>query len=311
MRAETKKKLSKEHRQRREDRKDEFVSSLVEFHKAQCFFVVAVQIAALTLMSGQSENSQANMTVIPVTAAIGIQAPLLAYVAIARFGRHSSYLLVLTTIVWILSCATMWTAYQITYVAGTVNYQLPPLPSCGSQDLSVFCEKLNIDFGALSATLDADVWNWFIVWSIVWGLSVLILFSAIVSWVQLTEFPRLRKLKPFLNPMSNGVWTSRLNRIDWRRACRYLDPEAGKDSWLFYTVIFLLGSSLCVELYQIAYIWQLNLEDVNNWSFGQIVAVLAWAAPLGEFLNVTISKQLLFAPRLAQMRSAALADMQS
>jgi hypothetical protein len=108
--------LHKEHRQRREDRKDEFISSLVEFHKAQCFFVVAVQIAALTLMQKTGQTSQANLTVIPVTAAIGIQAPLFVYAAIARYGRQSSYLLLLTAAVWILASATMWTAYRILHL---------------------------------------------------------------------------------------------------------------------------------------------------------------------------------------------------
>jgi hypothetical protein len=149
--------LHKEHRQRREDRKDEFISSLVEFHKAQCFFVVAVQIAALTLMQKTGQTSQANLTVIPVTAAIGIQAPLFVYAAIARYGRQSSYLLLLTAAVWILASATMWTAYRILYFTEDVIYQLPALASCGNQDLFNFCTSLGIDSGFSSYDLDNDL----------------------------------------------------------------------------------------------------------------------------------------------------------
>lgn len=284
--------LTKERRKKREGRRDEFISSLVEFHKAQCFFVIAVQIAALVLMYEGTNTSQTNLTVIPITAAIGIQAPLFAYVAIARYGRQTSYLMILTTTVWILATATMWTAYHIQFVTFGVIYQLPTLSSCGNQDISNFCSALGIDSFQI-LTLQGDLGHWFTVWIVIWIFSVLVLFSAIASWVQLTEFPRLRELKMFLNPTSGRFKNTKLMRLKWRKAWAYLDPEVEKDSWLLYAILGLLAGSLCVELYQLGYIWKLNLEDSSNWDFGQIVAVLVWAAPLAEFVNLSISMQFL------------------
>lgn len=282
------------HRQHHEDRKDEFVTSLVEFHKAQCFFVVAVQIAALTLMQKPDQTSQANMTAIPVTAAIGVQAPLFAYVAIAKYGRQSSYLLLLTAAAWILSSATMWDAYVILYITGNVSYQLPSFPSCGNHDLSYFCYSLSIYTGLSSDSynLSNNLSIWFKVWIAIWSVSILVLFLAIASWIQLTDFPKLRPLKMCLARISIFSPTTTIERLKVRILWRFLDPEAEKDGWAFFVVTGLLAGSLCMELYQLAYIWKLNLESAGNWTFGQIVAVLAWAAPLAEFLNITISTHL-------------------
>ena len=246
-------------------------------------------------MNKSDQTSPANLTVIPVTAAIGIQAPLFVYVAIARYGRQSSYLLLLTLAVWVLATATMWVAYRIIFVTYGVNYQRQGLPSCGNYDLSDFCYALDLYTGFSSGSLNYLMWIWFMVWFLIWGLSALVLFTAIASWIQLTKFPRLRTLTTLLNPMGSGYRRTNFMRFKWSKAWEYLNPEAERDSWLFYAVTGLLAGSLFVELYQVGYIWKLNLEDASNWTFGQIVAVLAWAAPLMEFVNLTISMQFLSA----------------
>lgn len=286
--------LHRKYRQRYEDRKDEFVTSLVEFHKAQCFFVVAVQIAALTLMQNPDQRSQANMTAIPVTAAIGIQAPLFTYVAIAKYGRQSSYLLLLTAAAWILSSASLWDAYVILYIKYDVIYQPPSLPSCGNRDISFFCSSLGIytESSAASSNLDNNLALWFKAWITIWSMSTLVLCSAMASWIPLMDFPELRPLKKFWARMRIRFPITEIKRRKLWKVWRFLDPEAPKDGWLFLLVTGLLAGSLCMELYQLAYIWGLNLEGARNWTFGQIVAVLAWAAPLAEFMNITISTPL-------------------
>lgn len=254
--------LHSKHRQSREDRKDEFISSLVEFHKAQCFFVIAVQIAALTLMQKPNQTLQANMTVIPVTAAIGVQAPLFAYLAIAKYGRQSSYLLLLTVAAWILSSATMWDAFVILYVTGNVNYQVPAVPACGNHDLSNFCYTLSIWMTPSSYDLSYYLGIWYKVWIAIWSVSILVLFSTIASWIQLTDFPRLSNLT------GSRFRSPKTMRVKWWKAWRYLNPEAEKEAWLFYLITGFLAASLCMEIYQLAYIWKLNLEDASNWTFG-------------------------------------------
>ena len=281
--------MSKEEHRKRQDRKDEFISSLVEFQKAQCYFVIAVQIASMVLMHNIQQTSEENMVVIPITAAIGVQAPIFTYLAVAKYGRQSSYLLSLTVATWILVTAVMWTAYRIIFINQSILYETNLVPTCGNQDLSGFCGTFGFDSFGHTAALQSDIYAWFNLWIVIWVLSIFLLCSAIGQWFQLTKFPRVRSKVESLDPHGKIGRYMRVPRYVGARFCQYLDPDHGKDQWIFYSILGLFSSSLCVELYQLVYICTLNLEDSGNWSFGQIVAVLVWAAPLGEFLNLSIS----------------------
>ena len=210
-------------------------------------------------MNKSEQTSPANLNAIPVTAAIDIQAPLFVYVAIARHGRQSSYLLLPSSALCVLATATVWVAYQILFVTYDVNYQHQGLPSCGNNNLFDFCYTLNLDSGLSSDTLEYDVWVWFIVWLVTWAFSALAFFSASASWIQLTKFPRLTGFKRFFDPKGSGFRRTKSMRLKWSKAWGHLEPEAERDSWLFYAVIGWRAGSLCVELYELGYIWKLNL----------------------------------------------------
>lgn len=108
-----------------EKRKDNLITALVEFHKAQCYFANTIQITALILFrQNQSDISvylksnepifdkdliDSNVLVLLATSACMPVCVVLA--CITRYGRHSWYVIVLSTITVLLATATMGSAY--------------------------------------------------------------------------------------------------------------------------------------------------------------------------------------------------------
>jgi hypothetical protein len=153
-----------------------------------------------------------------------------------------------------LSSASLWDAYAILYITQNVSYQLPSLPSCGNRGLSCFCYSLGIYTGLSSdsSNLDNNLAIWFKAWIAIWSMSTLVLFSAIASWIQLTDFPKLRPLKGVLPRMRIRFPITEIEPLMLWKMWRFLDPEAQKDEWLFLVVTGLLVGSLRMELYQLA-----------------------------------------------------------
>ena len=252
-------------------------------------------------MGNGVDNTASNMAVIPITAAIGIQAPIFVYLAIVKYGRQSSYLLCLTLVAWTLATSGTWTAYKIANddLILTDYSTQNPIVTCGVNNaIAQFCANLN--YGTYIES-DALLWlvkKWYYFWFPIWGISIPILLSMVVQWLQETRFPRLQGYADFFNPFLSRIEAPRWFQTIWHRPWRvyttYIAPDSTEHRCLYFSVLAVLAGGLCVELYQVAYVWLLNLEYAHNWSFGQIVAVLSWAAPVGEFLNLSISKLFFF-----------------
>jgi hypothetical protein len=161
-----------------EDHLAALTSALVEFQKAQCFFAVTLQIAALIVIPQYLTSSQGkNQILLRLTAANGFS-PIVLTLAHIDFlgGRNSWYLLFLSGVTFILGTATYWsTSPQIT--GGPINwlttYENPaaPLPSCGNvspfapcfvrnqfQDYNLWPKFQGVPLYSLTETVGLVVW---------------------------------------------------------------------------------------------------------------------------------------------------------
>ena len=117
-------------------RTNSLVAALVDFHKAQCYFLGVVQVAALTLFH-QSRNGSLqafttsnpkdfkdlfDTSVLTVLATGGFIPINLTLACIARYGRQSWYLLSLSFVVTTLATATLIASYNYSHKYGKNDF---------------------------------------------------------------------------------------------------------------------------------------------------------------------------------------------
>ena len=85
-----------------------FITSLVDFQKAQCYYMMAIQVASMTTLhrtgaEGTVAQRQATSTVVRVVATLGIVAPTLILFCLWILEQRSWYILLLTVVTSTLS----------------------------------------------------------------------------------------------------------------------------------------------------------------------------------------------------------------
>ena len=130
-------------------------SSLVEFHKAQCFFILAIEIAANIAVKRGTLNDGIttlqglfnNYSLVGSVSISGFLPVTFTFLALHRAGTHSYYLLILSHCALALSAVTMFSVgdFAISRVdeGKLINASFTQYPNCGSRDPTTFC--LNVD----------------------------------------------------------------------------------------------------------------------------------------------------------------------
>ena len=149
--------------------------ALVEFQKAQCYFMIAVQIAALvTLSEGrlQSANLQQlynNWATVRVISASGLLPVTFNLLCLQSAGKKSWYLIFLSTITVVISAATLFRTgdfspnnHDIAYLQAQA--QAGGVSECGNHDPTVYCLQRYLDerSGQFIAVLILEILNAFL-----------------------------------------------------------------------------------------------------------------------------------------------------
>ena len=138
-------------------------SSLVEFHKAQCFFILAIETAAnIAVRRGTLNDSTTtlqglfnNYSLVGSVSISGFLPVTFTLLVLHRAGMHSYYLLILSHCALVLSVITMFRVGDFV-VSGADKTKLAnassstKYPNCGSLDPTIFC--LNVDLGGYGPT---------------------------------------------------------------------------------------------------------------------------------------------------------------
>lgn len=131
-------------------------SALVEFHKAQCFFILAIEIAAkVVVRQGKLNDGTAtlqglfnNYSLVGSVSIGGFIPVSFTLLALHRAGMHSWYLVILSNCAFILSAVTMFSDGD--FVISPVDWReltkvsLTQYPKCGSLDLTTFSSTLDM-----------------------------------------------------------------------------------------------------------------------------------------------------------------------
>lgn len=278
-------------------RKDNLITALVDFHKAQCYFSGTIQITALILFQENQSNISillksnepifdkdlidSNVLVLLATSAF---VPICVVLAcITRYGRHSWYVIVLSTITVLLATATMGSAYF--YFES--DYPWDPnvqdssftTPSCSVNSTSgsylpPLCGHSKLGNNLLpSADTTSNYWIW-VVWAncIIWLTYCIV--EKILSGKGCTPF----RAKTALKFRQNSYLVA--SRKAFRKYPLWILVYAVPWSLCFAAQIVLFA--VFVEHYFISY----------TWSLGQIIAVAVWVPSVVEYIYINFSELL-------------------
>ncbi len=285
-------------------------SALVEFHKAQCFFILAIEIAANivvrkgTLNDGTTPTTLQglfnNYSLVGSVSISGFVPVTFTLLALHHAGIRSWYLLTLSNCALVLSAVTLFSVGE--FVISQADMQrlneanaAGSYRTCGYKDPTAFCldrgYDISLDTG-YHTSLDTNLTSMNFGYGSIGGAGLL--FTCIIlALINLDYFglQRTSKYEGFVKWLSRTL-DAFLRIIQERKSDRSAQHllTRSKDClhlfiWGWY--LTLIGFSLT----------GLNhpsngptLTPVMSWTFGQIVAITVWAGPLFEFVKLSVRK---------------------
>ena len=270
---------------------DKMVAAISEFHKAQCYFAGAIQIAAIVLASRATVHVETTNTGFLFTTATNGYIPIIfSLITITLYGRPSWYLILLSSCSFILStvtlCLSQW--FFTSYLVGR-NFTSTGLSGPASGDilgatllltgicwgfpladlLDSWCGRSIPHATAIDLSIVTGGWNW-VLWTncLVWFL-----YCVLCKWLEqpsnLSQAPRMGRLRTFaadFRAMGNRLSSTLAFTLIWR--CVFL-------------VTWLICFGYQFYLYSLFFTASLVSTD---WTLGQIVAITVWVPSLAEYV---------------------------
>ena len=238
-------------------------SATVEFHKAQCFFILAIDIAGLIVVGQGSLDdgtlqSLNNYSLVGFISTNGVLPVVLILLCLHTVGMHSWYVLVLSTCTIVLSTVTFfmsgilasWTQGVGAIQAASNNtYSL-----CGKKDPSRFCTTADWSVPISSTGHAGGIEGRGVIFSLVILVLLILEYGGLQEIQSVQRF--LKRFPDHVNVLSNLVYLF---------------------IWIWYCVSL---HSFLVDLRS----W----TPTYGWTFGQIVAIMVWAAPIFEFIKLLV-----------------------
>lgn len=269
-------------RHRQEKHTQAMMMATVDFQITQCYFAGAVQIAALVFtarglfsIKWVASPELLDEGLLFTLATNGFVPTILTLALITQYGRQSWYLILLSSIVFVLSTG-MLAASSNAWYATPFDPAYGVLQDCGdfvaSNLTTAWCGSNNLfsNSGYNPTALNKIIW-------VMWAHSLLWLIYCVSKKLRTSSdrfLPGATKLASICQP--RFAWSDRL-------------PMSGLGNRLSQGLFAITWSlSLGYQLWLYAVILHGSITNFT-WSFGQILAVLVWAPCLVEFINLEIN----------------------
>ena len=268
-------------------------SATVEFHKAQCFFMFAIGIAGQVVLhqgslEDESLQSLLNYTLVGTISINGVLPVTLTLLCLHTVRMHSWYMLILSTCTVVLSTVTFFmsgnftpSAQDIVKIEDATN---DAYSHCGNKDPSNYC--LSADYSLGDTTILASLGSWPVIFSLV------ILGIIILDYSKLQEVPTVqRSLKWLFGRIESLLKPNPQKTLNHSRLQRALKDNTAQYYvngmsnilylfiWIWYAVNFYIFLSFLGDF-----------VPVGGWTFGQVVAITVWVAPIIEFAKLLVRK---------------------
>ena len=290
-----------------EQHKSNLITALVEFHKAQCYFASTIQITALILYrqshSYQTDWYNSNEPIfdkdlidsdVLLLLATSASVPICVVLAcITRYGRHSWYVIILSTITVLLATATMGSAAATflfeNNVNGSpwepnVNDQSITTPSCkiytsynGSPVqgfLPPLCghSKFSKNFLPPGDTI-SNHWIW-----AVWANCII--------WLLYCIMKKLLSLKRYIPFRARTA-------ARFRRSKFIMSLRGAYCKYPLWALVYVVPWSLCFAAQIILFnVFVEHYFIPYDWTLGQIIAVVVWVPSVIEYIYIAFSERL-------------------
>ena len=274
-------------------------SATVEFHKAQCFFILAIELAANMVISEGTLNDSTTPTTLQglfnnysLLGGISISGFLpvtFTLLVLHRSGVHSWYLVILSDCALVLSAVTMYRVGDFTISPAErhslmVTNAAGQYPTCGYKDLTAFCFRGPYDVTLTSMEAFGS--------GHIDGPSLLLIFTCtILALINLDHLglQQTSQYERFVRWLLSWVDTF-LRRIHKRKDHRSAQHLLAMSKDCLYFYIWVLYVTFIVFSLQTLSYYYFTLGPAKSWTFGQIVAVTVWAGPLLEFVKLLVRK---------------------
>lgn len=257
---------------------------LVEFQEAQCFFMLATQIAVLLSLRNQSkfydpkDLAQLDMDnyLGQVIGTGGLLPISLVLFTLNNVDMNSWYILIISGITLATSSATVITSSKIennfnpAFGNGNFYDTTTSIAGCGGNPPPiVFCDEVWYKQTNTQYYVQ-DVLNWIYIPPIV--VFSVILFQRLLSLPPCARF--IQKLLP------------QLSRLEGSKLVTYLNG-------LWILVISIVYSfAIYSYLANLYYLREFGAVDTGNWTLGQIVAVTIWAPVIFKYIYSAFCKNI-------------------
>ena len=285
-----------------EDHHDRLVKALVDFQKAQCFFMLAIQIAAQVVQQkGELEPSNLQQlyktfVVIRSVSISGFLPITFTLFALYSAGKTSWFLIILSGITIIMSAVTQFSLSSFSPSERELKHlnTLPGPTTCGNQDPSVYCLR-TISTGELYIDLSTGSWGA----SEIFGFCTLIFVLLILYQLWISEYKLAMKASSWLMTVgpierATAYTTAKIAAPRLQEVCLRL----GLNLWETFTKV--VNIAVLAVYISCFVVFMINLRalkspefdiiDTSSWSFGQIVAITVWAGPIVEYIHLETSK---------------------
>ncbi|KAK1654200.1 hypothetical protein BDP81DRAFT_445097 [Colletotrichum phormii] len=249
-------------------------STMIEFQETQAFFVMAIETATLTMviMNSQSLAIRVDVGVAKVFASANTLLVLITQAIMQRRGMYWWYTFILTVIVYVL-CAIIQMISLPT--PSFLSDPDPKFADCGGRH-SILQTCVQAEYGG-----DYYIYGGYLRSS---DQSIqFFIYTSIMVFLtadHLGHVPRLGKM------MSSATQALRGRKIQIPAWVLKTFSVLGKILW--FLLVALMAYTLLFNIVQVHSFVRETLRSKEQWTFGQVVAVLVWAPVLSKYIYYNI-----------------------
>ena len=264
--------------EKKRDRILQLSTTLMDFHKNQCYFISAVEVAALVLVTKEPTGilrlSATFDVMFTVPLALnGLVPVIFTLLIISRYGRLSWPIMLLTLLTVVLSTASLATTYSAWQNVDAFDSESRTL----LRNTLAFAQALCGSKFSNTLLMHPQEYNFAVIWTI-YLYCTLWLLSCIIAYLA-TEPLKKYRLNRFLQSWINIISVP----IQKIKVLRGFSPLAHIISILLWAFFF----GYHFYLYSL---FSRHKLVTSNWTLGQIIAIFLWVPTIIDFVYTELGR---------------------
>ncbi|KAK7454715.1 hypothetical protein CaCOL14_005785 [Colletotrichum acutatum] len=248
-------------------------STMIEFQETQAFFVMVIETATLTMviMNSQSLAIRVDVGAAKVFASSNTLLVLITQAIMQRRGMYWWYTFILTAIVYVL-CAIIQMLSLPT--PSNLSNPSPEYATCGGRH------------SILQTCLQAEYSDYYIYGGYLQPSDQTIqffIYTSIMVFLTADHLGHLTRLRRMMASVNQALKGRKIQTPAW-----VLKTLSVLGKILWFLLVALMAYTLLVNIVQVHSFVRETMRSKEQWTFGQVVAVLVWATVLSKYIYYNI-----------------------